>query len=515
MKAIRYMLLLLCVSFVGCNKLIDLYPQSNLNATTYYSNTTEVSSALTGCYSGMQKTLLQEWTMTELRSDNTVQGNAASTSSVNRDLSDLDMFFPSTSHAGNYTYWLANYYNIRSTNLVLNSLGVNYNESTGAITYDAFQATVPDLNRKRMSAEASFIRAYHYFNLVRLYGSVFLVHEAIDPNFAKTVNKSPVDAIYKLIIADLQNAAANGATAKFVAIPAADLGRVNAWSAKGLLAKVYLTLNRKTEAAALLQDVIANSGYSLQAAYANNFSITTEMNSEILFAVRYKAGGLGLGSIFANQFAPLNSGSAVVNGDGLGNNYPTVELNNLYTATDARKAVNIGVYGTGTAAKLYPRKHISAVAVVNDSESDWTVLRYADILLMLAEAQGNIPASLDLINQIRKRAGLANLVATDVNTIDKFELALANERRLEFAFENQRWFDLLRFNTTLTTIKTEKILKDHFAIMYPLHYVQYPVPRLTLTEMQNFVTADRLLLPIPQREIDNNTQLKIEQNIGY
>lgn len=515
MKAIKYILLLLCVSFVGCNKIIDLYPQSNLNATTYYSNTAEVSSALTGCYSGMQQTLVQEWTMTELRSDNAVQGNNTSTSSVNRDLSDLDMFFPSTSHAGNYTYWLANYYNIRSANLVLNSLGVNYNEGTGTISYDDFSANVPDLNRKRMAAEASFIRAYNYFNLVRLYGGVFLVHEPIDPNFAKTMNRVSTDGIYKLIIADLQNAAINGATTKFASITAADLGRANAWSAKGLLAKVYLTLNRKTEATTLLQDIITNSGYGLQANYANIFSITTEMSNEVLFAVRFKAGGLGLGSTFANLFAPLNSGSAVVNGDGSGFNYPTADLNNLYAATDTRKEVNIGVYGTGTAARLYPKKHISTVAIARDAENDWIVLRYADILLMLAEAQGNTPASLDLINQVRKRAGLANLLAEDISSLDKFETALANERRLEFAFENQRWFDMLRFNTTMTTIKAEKTLKDHFAIMYPLHYVGYPVPRLTLTEMQNFVVANRLLLPIPQREIDNNTQLKIEQNAGY
>ena len=101
-------------------------------------------------------------------------------------------------------------------------------------------------------------------------------------------------------------------------IPAADLGRANSWSAKALLAKVYLTLNKKAEATTLLQDIIANSGYSLNTSYANIFSTTTEMSSEILFAVRYRAGGLGLGSQFSNFFAPLNSGAAVSNGDGSG-----------------------------------------------------------------------------------------------------------------------------------------------------------------------------------------------------
>jgi hypothetical protein len=154
----------------------------------------------------------------------------------------------------------------------------------------------------------------------------------------------------------------------------------------------------------LLQDVITNSGYSLQSSYANVFSVTTEMNSEILFAVRFKAGGLGLGSDFANQFAPLGSGAAVVNGDGKGLNYPSAELDTAYTTADARRAVSLGVYGTGTAAKLYVKKYVSTVAVVNDAENDFPVLRYADIILMLAEAQGFSTASVALINQVRARA---------------------------------------------------------------------------------------------------------------
>jgi hypothetical protein len=118
-------------------------------------------------------------------------------------------------------------------------------------------------------------------------------------------------------------------------------------------------------------DVYTNSGYSLQGTYANVFSITNEMNSEILFAVRFKAGGIGLGSDFANQFAPLGSGAAVVNGDGKGLNYPAAELDTAYISTDARRAVSLGVYGTGTAAKLYVKKFVSAVAVVNDAENDF------------------------------------------------------------------------------------------------------------------------------------------------
>jgi starch-binding outer membrane protein, SusD/RagB family len=120
---------------------------------------------------------------------------------------------------------------------------------------------------KEMSAQATFLRAYHYFNLVRLYGGVFLVHEPINGEQAISMNRVAVDEIYKLIIADLQYAVANGVSLTYSAFASsnsgANLGKANAWTAKAYLAKVYLTLNRKADALVLLDDIIANSGYGL------------------------------------------------------------------------------------------------------------------------------------------------------------------------------------------------------------------------------------------------------------
>jgi hypothetical protein len=359
-----------------------------------------------------------------------------------------------------------------------------------------------------------FIRAYHYFNLVRLFGGVFLIHEPIAPAAAPGIDRSSVADIYKLIQADLSTAATSMNSLKFAQIPTTELGRATRWAAKGLLAKVYLTLGRKTDAITELQDVITNSGYGLQGNYANVFSITNEMNSEILFAVRYKAGGLGLGSSFGNDFAPLGTGSTVINGDGDGWNYPTAELDTL-TNGDARKPTLINSIGSGTSLKLYVKKYLFPVTLANDGESDWPILRYADILLMLAEAQGYTQPSLDLINQTRQRAGLGLLTMMNTTSLAQFEQALSTERRIEFAFENQRWFDLLRFNTTMTTVTAEQSIKDHYADEYYSHYRTYLPPTPTLLELQGYVTAQRLLLPIPQREIDTNTQLQIAQNPGY
>jgi hypothetical protein len=498
MKRLHYIILIGCFGLFSCKKVIDLYPQSNLNTGTYYSNLEEVKAALSGCYNGMQRSLSNEWQFTELRSDNAKQGAPGSTASANRDYSDLDMFIPSPSQQQIYNYWLATYNNIRNINIVLQKLGVVYDESAGTFTFNTISIPITDVDRRQLAGEAMFIRAYHYFNLVRLFGGVFLVHEPISPSLALQMNRVPAADIYKLSQADLVTGAASMNNLKFSQIAAANQGRATSWAAKGLLAKVYLTLGRKTEAVTLLQDVITNSGYSLQSVYANVFSISNEMNSEILFAVRFKSGGIGLGGHFGNTFAPIGSGSAVINGDG-----------------DLRKPTLIGVYGTGTAAKWYVKKFLSPVTVADDGESDWPVLRYADILLMLAEAQGYSQSSIDLINSVRVRAGLPNYTLTTLSSVALFEQALSTERRIEFAFENQRWFDLVRFNTTMTTVTAEQSMKDHFADEYYAHYRLYLPPTPTLAELQGYVTREKLLLPIPQREIDNNTQLVIPQNPGY
>ncbi len=514
MKYIILLSVLVVTIGSSCNKVIDLYPQSNLNTGTFYSDASEVQAGLTGVYNGLQAPMFREWQLTELRSDNSLQGVPASTNSFNRDLSDLDMFIPATTQDAIYQYWLSTYNNIRNANIIIQKLGVTYNAGNGSISLVDIDIPLSDADRKQFAGEALFIRAYHYFNLVRLFGGVFLVHTPIAPAVAKTMNRASSDDIYKLIEADLTTAATYLSPLKFSQIAAGNKGKANAWAAKALLAKAYLTRNKKTEASALLQDIITNSGFGLQSTYANVFSISNEVNSEILFTVRYKSGGLGLGSSFGNDFGPLNSGSAVINGSGRGWNTPSADIDSFYTATDKRKDVNISRYGTGTAERIYVKKFLNPVTITDDGEADWPVLRYADVLLMLAEAQGNTAASVGYINQVRLRAGLLGL-PTAIGTVAAFEKELADERRREFAFENQRWFDLIRFNTTTTSIRAEDVLKAHFAYEYSTHYVEYLPPTPTIAELQNGVTKDRLLLPIPQREIDTNTQLTITQNPGY
>lgn len=520
----------------SCKKNIDRLPLNNVAIENYYKNTAEVQIGLNGCYAGLRPTLIEEWQMTELRSDIAIMGSQGSSSVPNREKSDLDLFIPSTSLTAIYTYWSANYANIRNINTILNALAIDYNPATGALTKGTTAVVISNEDLKDLSAQAAFLRAYHYFNLVRLYGGVFLIHEPFvgaQALEAVNINRSTVADCYKLIIADLQYAADNGISSNYSVLSnsanSANLGKVNSWTAKALLAKVYLTLNRKTDAIPLLNDVINNSGYGLVTTgvnpYADIFSISNEMNKEVLFAVRYKAGGIGLGSPWPNTFAPELSGNAIVNGDGSGFNNGAYEFENQYSAADLRKTFTLGIWPTATTAvtstsrRLYPKKHITPVTLVNDAENDWIVMRFADVLLMKAEAQGYSQASLDLINQTKSRAGLGANYLTLVNVPNdqRFADSLSRERKLEFAFENVRWFDMIRYNTTLPAQSEDAVtrLKNHFAFMFTNHYGKYPNPAPTLATIQSYVTNDKLLLPIPQREIDNNTHIVIPQNPGY
>ncbi|MDZ4806739.1 MAG: RagB/SusD family nutrient uptake outer membrane protein [Bacteroidota bacterium] len=521
MKYSIYLILIFCIALVSCKKTIDLVPESNLSSATFYKTEADMRIAMVGCYNGMQRAMSNEWQLTELRSDNSKQAETGSQNSFNLDNNTMDMFFPATGNNAIYTYWLNTYNNIRNTNIVLQKLGVTYDPATGANIFGTSDIPMTDSVRKQLAGEAMFIRAHHYFNLVRLYGGVFLIHTPISAAEAKTINRSSVNDIYKLILADLTTASTNLSGKTFSQISAGDIGKASRWAAKALLGKVYLTLGRKPEAITELTGVLtASSGYSLETTYPNVFSITNEMNREIIFTIRYKAGGLGLGSSFGNDFAAGSSGSTIINGSGQGWNTATFDLDTAYMTTisatpvyDPRRVFNIGNFGTGNSLRLYPRKYLNPVVITNDGESDWPIIRYADVILMLAEAQGNNATSIGYISAVRTRAGVTAL-STSLTTV-QFEQALSNERRLEFAFENQRFFDLVRFNTTLTTITAEQTIKNHFAREYASHYIRYPVPRLTLAELQAKVDANHLLLPIPQYELDTNTQLVIAQNPGY
>ena len=161
----------------------------------------------------------------------------------------------------------------------------------------------------------------------------------------------------------------------------------------------------------------------------------------------------GIGSPFANTFAPQNSGANVITGSGDGKNYPTKEISAAYSKEDLRKDVSMAdsYYDKSKdveAQVAYVKKFLSEVSIRYDAENDWPVIRYADVLLMYAEVLNEVDgpsAGLKYLNLVRERAGLSKIESDAVTTRNVFRTYLEKERRLELAFENQRWFDLLRW----------------------------------------------------------------------
>ncbi len=491
MKKIIYYILFFAAfgAFHSCDETLDIDPESEIISKYKVLKTdAQVRASVVGAYNGLQAPMETEWMLTELRSDNTVQGTPTSTNTQNQEFNQLDLFFLLPTHARVYDYWLATYHNISRINTSLHSMS----------------AVTKETDRNILTAECRFLRAYHYFNLVRLFGPVFIETENVTPAQARKIDRSPVADVYALIIDDLKYAAES--TDLPVKRSDADLGRVSRYAAQGLLAKVYLTLGELNNARPLLESLMGK--HSLLP-YASVFSIQNEMNDEILFAIRYKSGGFGIGSPFANRFAPAQSGSSVINGDGSGWNFPSYDfMSNAYEVGDARRDVTVDVYGTGDWPKNYNKKYLSQVQTTYDAENDWPILRYADIVLMLAEVineQDGHTGALPLINEVRAVHGNLGPL-TMVNSQAECRLAIEKERRVEFAFENQRFFDLVRTGRAVAVLNNQIFNSD--AAFYNRYKTDKPDASRIVKEWQ-------LLLPIPQREIDANNKIVITQNFGY
>lgn len=468
----------------GCKKdFLERSPISQMNGNNFYKTDEDMKNALAAAYGGLQYSGLYYSSMHiigDLRSDDTEITNPA----AGTDMEAVDRFqnLPTTSISS--TTWAGHYQAIQSVNIVLEKI----------------QGVAMDPNVKaRYSAEAKFLRGLMYFNLVRIFGDVPLVLKMINnPQEGYSYGRTPAADVYQQIIKDLSEAEA--------VLPheftGADIGRATKGAAAALLGKVYLTQKRFDLAASQLKKVIDNvtlNKYQLMPTYAGVFGIANENSRESIFEVQFKKGAAGEGSPFANQFAPIGSGTAVVSvGNPLGQNIPTADISNAYEANDVRKAVsmrNSYVLGANTVQHNYIVKYAGVPAAYLDSDNNWIVLRYADVLLMYAEALNEMGyvadgAAFTYLNQIRTRAGLpsktSNNVVPELRVPDQaaFRLAIEQERRVELAFEGHRWFDLVRTNRALTILGSKGMQSHH------------------------------VLFPIPQGQIDINPSL-IKQNPGY
>lgn len=468
---------LLALSLTACNdQFLDLAPISAVNTNTFFRSQSDVLTALNGAYGALQFSgqYGQLYIVAEIPSDDTRPALSGSVT----DQDEFDKFYIRTTNPFILDRWNSGYRGIYRVNALL--------ERIGAVPMD-------ETLKKRVIGETKFLRALMYFNLVRVFGGVPLVlTEITDPSQGYDYSRASVADVYTQLTKDLTEAE----TALPATYTGTDVGRATSGAVKSLLGKVYLTQKRYAEAATKLKEVIDANTYSLLPSYATLFRAANKNNRESIFEVQYKKGNLGEGSNWANQYAPEFSGNVVIQFGGAGNNQPTADLIQSYETGDPRRDLSLAtsyVNASGTTISYnFIRKYQDPPVSNNDSEDNWYVLRYADVLLMYAEAlneTGNAATALPYLNQVRKRVGLAD--KTGLNQVD-LRTAIEQERRVELAFEGHRWFDLVRTSRALPVLQA----------------------KLTAIGIKTPVTEANLLFPIPQSQIDINPT-KVTQNPGY
>lgn len=501
-------IILAMIAFTSCEDFLKEQPESVLTQVDFYTTPTRINQGVLGCYAGMTKILNDEWMYTELRSDNTCVASTGSSSETRTYLTSFAHFSLISSEPILQNYWYNTFQNLSNINAVLPSVLDN--------TYVPIEA-----QRKQYEGELRFIRAYHYLNLVNLFGDMFKITSVVGPAEAKKVPRSPVSEIYdEIIIPDLKIAADN--TPPDYA--SNDIGRITSWAAKGLLAKAYMMKGGAENLALakpLLEEVIEYGPFILEPDFANIFDPAMEFNQEIIFAVRYKGGGLGIGSPFWEYFAPEGSANQVLKvGSPDGNNNPTLEIMNLFyrdTLIDTRIPASFSTYQRSPSRPAFPyiTKYMDEnISQAQQAENDWIVLRLADLILLYAEVlaqDGSFGLAHQQVNKIRDRAGIPDMAPFTSPTMALD--SVYKERKLELAFENHRWFDLLRMrNSYGDENRLMDILKQHtFVTDSALYSAFNPLPP---PDISNY-TNDHILLPIPQTEIDTNNEMDIPQNPGY
>lgn len=501
MKTIKYILVTIFVGLLmSCN--LDKYPYSEVATESYVKDASSVNTLVLGCYNGLRNVMYYEWAVTDLRSDNARMFNNGSTSNTSKLVEQLDQNTIGAEHEWVDIYWNGAYDVINRANNVLANL----------------ESLQDGPLKDRYYGEALFLRSLEYFNLVRLWGPIFIVTSKTSSDVARHMQRSPVDDVYALIEGDLENIVNNNLLPETV--EKSDVGRADMNAARALLAKIYVTHynvgeEKYAEAAELCKQVLESprvgnpqKGSDL-VPYADIFSTNNEMNKEIIFSVRYLSGNVGLGSPFGNLFAPINNGANVIVGTSSNFNTPSDNLINDYITNEDEIRLNTNIaqrYYNVTTDKwvdaIYCKKYTTPVTVQYDGESDWPVLRVADIALLYAEIENELSGpsdkSLKYLNMIRERAGIKLFTLKDLSNKYDFRMAVRNERRMELAFENQRWFDLLRWGVAVDTVN--KYLSSE------AFYSGYSY---TVNPISNWQT----MLPIPVSVKDINPN--VAQNTGY
>jgi starch-binding outer membrane protein, SusD/RagB family len=478
----------LMILSTSCEDFIDVAPDSTIDAEAFFSNADELVFALNGVYA-LQRPIFGDnlfWIMQMGRSDNVEFGEGA-----NQADAAFDVFQEIETNNILVNIWVNHYIVINNANTVI--------KRAPGIPFDN-PADEELINRA--TGEAKFLRAFTYFYLVTMWGEVPLRLEPTEDFDNANIARSSVDAIYAQIISDLTDAISVLPTS-YSGGPLNEVGRATRYAAQALLGKVYLQSGNASAASAELNDVIGN--YSLLVNYADIHAAGNDNTAESIFEVSFNPTnqtGLFDNNFFLPQSVAQELGIVAGGFAQVPPYAPTKDVQTIYEDGDLRAEASFGLYNLEDSIMPYISKFMDLNAAGDGSDINMVLLRYADVLLLKAEADGESAGSYELINQVRRRAfGQDPLVPDpaidiDATTPGTFFEKVQLERRREFAFENQRWIDLLRHPES----DVIAIMNDHLA-----------------AEREDgpwVIDAHNLLYPIPQFEIESSDDL-VTQNPGY
>lgn len=484
MKYIKYIILaVIGMALHSCDteEFLNPVPDSAINVEAFFASDADVLAGIMGIYDAVQgvnentttslvssnRGIQFEYMLSEMRSDNT------STATLEGTKADFHRYRVDPNNIQSEDYYQSMYDIIFRANNVMNFIDVA----------DAG-------NQSAYMAEAKFLRAFAYFKLVRLFGDVPLVTSVVGPTENDLLfTRVATDQVYQQIALDLQEAINN--------LDNTHKSRASKAAAQGLLAKVYLTQGSPDYAGAqqLCEAIVTSNDFALQDTFPDVFY--DELNDEILFAIQYDLGNTLESQSFSSEFT-----ATYRQGREDGHNMVNENLRVVFDSIGGNRTA-VSYWDTGTwfeVAKFLPggsditTTPPSYGSSPRDAGNDWIVLRYADVLLMHAEAilaggtETTSSAAIDSYMKVRERAGFDS--ETDRPSVLSKDALLA-ERRVELAFENHRFYDLLRFGVA------DDVLSAHAAEM---GYTSY--------------NSRQLLLPIPSREI-NLSGKRLSQNPGY
>lgn len=491
MKKLTLLAFLVIVS-VGCNDILDVEPKTFSSASNYYETEDQIEQAVNGAYGELQtifNSATDYWAMTEMRSDNTsYQFNESDRGE--QQMEELDEFLITPDNNDIEDVWSSIYSGVLQTNTIISRIDdVEFSDEESKDQYEG---------------EARFLRAFHYFNLVRLFGEVPLVLKEVESPEDAFNEKANTDDIYSQIEDDVTDAV--GLLPE--SYSESDVGRATRGAALTLLGEVYMTQENFSAAIDVLEEV-EEQNYQLLDDYEDVFDPDNKNHAESIFEVQYDAGLDDEESNFIYRFAPYNSGSDIVGFNDLGPgfagyNIPTHDMVDAYEEGDERKDASIAFYVNPENSEHdvamgdsipYVNKYNHEFEEQGETDDNWPVYRYSRVLLMLAEAhneEGQTTEAYPYINEVRERVEL-----DPVNGLSQSEFrdAVYHELRVELAFENHRWYDLLRTDRAIEVMtehgEEEKALKSN------------------LSDDAYDVQEHHLLYPIPEREVRLND---LEQN---